>query len=151
MTKTNRRAGAVVALAFCFLVGAAAAEPLTPVLDAYFRVQAALADDSMTGVKNEATAIAQAAGQLGAQGRPIVAAARELAGTSAIADARTAFGKLSAALIGYADATKSPLGNDVVTTYCPMAKQTWLQKGEKIRNPHYGKSMLACGVIKKKG
>ena len=26
-----------------------------------------------------------------------------------------------------------------------MKKQPWMQKGEKIENPYYGKSMSTCG------
>ena len=28
---------------------------------------------------------------------------------------------------------------------CPMVKKQWLQKGDKVSNPYYGKSMLTCG------
>jgi len=28
-----------------------------------------------------------------------------------------------------------------------MAKGSWLQSGKEIKNPYYGKSMLACGEI----
>ena len=32
--------------------------------------------------------------------------------------------------------------------YCPMVRQSWLQKDEKIRNPYYGSTMLECGEFK---
>jgi hypothetical protein len=28
-----------------------------------------------------------------------------------------------------------------------MLKQYWLQKGAKVANPYYGKSMLECGRV----
>jgi hypothetical protein len=34
--------------------------------------------------------------------------------------------------------------------YCPMAKRSWIQKEDAIRNPYYGKSMLTCGSFTKK-
>jgi len=34
--------------------------------------------------------------------------------------------------------------------YCPMVQRHWLQKGEKIRNPFYGKEMSECGRLSDK-
>lgn len=31
--------------------------------------------------------------------------------------------------------------------YCPMKKTYWISKDKAIRNPYYGKKMLACGNI----
>ena len=33
--------------------------------------------------------------------------------------------------------------------YCPMVNKQWLQKGETVSNPYYGKAMLTCGEKKK--
>jgi hypothetical protein len=30
-----------------------------------------------------------------------------------------------------------------------MVQKSWLQKGQTIANPYYGKSMLTCGEIRK--
>lgn len=30
--------------------------------------------------------------------------------------------------------------------YCPMEKERWLQKGDKLENPYLGKNMLLCGT-----
>jgi hypothetical protein len=151
MMTTWFRAGALVVLASILApAGALAGEPIEAMLDPYFRVQSALSSDSMAGVTADAALIAKAAAALGAPGQPIAAAARELAGAGSIADARTIFGRLSTAVIAYADVTKAALGSGVVTAYCPMAKGSWLQRGEKLRNPYYGKSMLTCGEIKKR-
>jgi hypothetical protein len=31
--------------------------------------------------------------------------------------------------------------------YCPMVQKYWLQRGETIQNPYYGKQMSDCGRI----
>jgi hypothetical protein len=41
---------------------------------------------------------------------------------------------------------KAPDG--VRTAYCPMAKKSWLQKGDTLANPYYGTSMPTCGEFK---
>lgn len=145
----GRTLSAVLLLALV-LVTPASAEPLDAVLEPYFRIQSMLADDSVEGVAKDAAMVADAAGRLGAAAGPVSAAARDLSTVTTIAAARKAFGALSAALIGYAEKTKTPLGADVHTVHCPMARATWLQKGEQVRNPHYGKSMLTCGEIVKR-
>ena len=33
--------------------------------------------------------------------------------------------------------------------FCSMANSEWVQKGEDVKNPFYGKSMLKCGEVKK--
>jgi hypothetical protein len=127
------------------------AEPLSAVLDPYLRIQERLAADSTDGVRQDANLIAQAAAKMGPDAQPVSGAARQLATAATTLDgARKAFGALSETVIAYAEKTGAPLGADVYTVYCPMAKATWLQKGEQVRNPHYGKSMLACGEIKKR-
>jgi hypothetical protein len=123
------------------------AEPLSAVLDPYLRIQERLAADR----RQDANLIAQAAAKMGPDAQPVSGAARQLATAATTLDgARKAFGALSETVIAYAEKTGAPLGADVYTVYCPMAKATWLQKGEQVRNPHYGKSMLACGEIKKR-
>lgn len=55
---------------------------------------------------------------------------------------RTSFKKLSDVFISKAD--KKDMTGLMVAT-CPMAEAKWIQKEGSIRNPYYGKSMLACG------
>jgi anti-sigma factor ChrR (cupin superfamily) len=31
--------------------------------------------------------------------------------------------------------------------YCPMARKHWLQSGDKVQNPFYGRAMSECGRI----
>jgi hypothetical protein len=127
------------------------AEPLAAVLEPYLRIQEQLAADSVEGVRSDANLVAQAAAKMGADAQRVSGAARQLATAATTLDgARKAFATLSEEVIAYAEKTKTPLGPEVFTVHCPMAKATWLQKGEQVRNPHYGKSMLSCGEIKKR-
>ena len=128
----------------------ASAQALQPVLEPYLRIQSQLAGDSIEGVRKDAALAAEAAGRLGPGGTPIASAARELGAATTLEGARKAFGPLSAAILGYAEKTNAALPPDVYAVHCPMARATWLQKGERIRNPHYGQSMLTCGEIKKR-
>ena len=144
-------------LGLAVLAGLLAATPalsaddaLQSVLDPYFRIQSALSDDTTEGVRADATAIATAAGALGQPGAPIARAAGTLAGAPDLAAARLAFGTLSDAVVAYADAAGSATGDGVHVMFCPMVDKQWLQKGEAVRNPYYGKSMLACGEKKAK-
>lgn len=141
-------AGAALMLA----AGAASAgEPISALLDPYFRIQSQLTSDKIEGIGSDAGQVAEAAAKLGGEGDPIAAAARELASTTSLQAARDAFSKLSEAVIAYADKTRTPMDKDVVTMYCPMVKKSWMQKGEQVRNPYLGSSMANCGEKKKKG
>jgi hypothetical protein len=130
-------------------VGVGAGDPLLSMLDPYFRIQTSLSDDKTDGVKADASAIAAAARTLGEPGAAIVTAAETLKSASDLAAARTAFSTLSDAVVAYSEKTKAA-GDDVHTMYCPMANKQWIQKGEKVSNPYYGKSMLTCGEKKKR-
>ena len=58
--------------------------------------------------------------------------------------ARDAFGGLSDALISYFGRA---VPDGTAVAYCPMARKSWLQHGEAIQNPYYGKAMADCGRI----
>ena len=142
----------VLVLAFVLAVGttiARAGDPLTAMLDPYFRIQSALSDDKTDGVKADALAIKTAAKSLGAPAEPIVVAADALSAAADLGAARTAFGTLSDAVVAFSETTKAA-GEGVHTMYCPMVNKQWLQKSEKVSNPYYGKAMLSCGEKKKK-
>jgi len=117
------------------------------VVEPYLRIQEALAGDTIAGVKDAATAVSAEADKLGTAGSSIESLSAELARTTDLKSARESFGRLGDAIITYAKASKAPLGSDVSVAYCPMLKKYWLQKGTKIQNPYYGKSMLECGRI----
>ena len=115
-------------LTFVLVLGATAVragDPVLAMLDPYFRIQTALSDDKTDGVKADA-----------------------LSSTSDLAAARAAFSALSDAVVAFSEKTKAA-GDGVHTMFCPMANKQWMQKGEKVSNPYYGKSMLTCGEKKK--
>jgi hypothetical protein len=126
---------------------AAAADVPQPLIDAYLKVQTDLADDDLKAATADAKALSAEAGKAGQSADKVRAASEKLAGAATIAAARDAFAELSDAFIQLAGG-KSP-GGDVKVAYCPMEKKQWLQRGEKIQNPYFGKSMLGCGEIKK--
>jgi hypothetical protein len=47
----------------------------------------------------------------------------------------------------YAKASGAAIGDDVKVAYCPMLQKYWLQQGDTIRNPFYGKRMSDCGRL----
>jgi hypothetical protein len=143
------RGAMLVMLAVATTGVARAGDALLTMLDPYFRIQASLSDDKTEGVKADAVAIATAAKSMGEAGAPIAKAADALAGATDLGAARTAFSQLSDAVIAFSESTKAEAGDNVHAMYCPMVKKQWLQKGDKVSNPYYGKSMLTCGEKKK--
>ena len=128
---------------------AAAPKPKTSaaanaLLDPYLVIQRALSADSVDAVADRARTIAAEAAKLGPAGETVRAAAAALSGkASSLTAARTAFDRLSVALVRYS--TKNNVGLDARIGYCPMAGKYWLQQGQTIQNPYYGPSMLECG------
>jgi membrane fusion protein, copper/silver efflux system len=140
----------LVAFAAALSSAAAFADELTPaIVDPAVAIQTSLAKDSLTGVAANAGTIEEQAGKLGAPAAKIAEAARELKATTKIADARTAFGKLSEALVQYMDAQKLTLDPRIRVAMCPMVNKPWLQRDGPIQNPYYGTQMPTCGSFKK--
>lgn len=128
---------------------ALAAELPSALVDAYLTAQTALTNDSVKELPAAAKAIETSATALGAAGEPVIDGAKKLAGAKDLAAARTAFGELSDALVGYAEKSGVTLPADIHIAYCPMANKPWMQKGTAIKNPYYGTEMSTCGSIKK--
>ena len=127
---------------------AVAADLPSALVDPFLHVQTALAGDQFAGLAAHAKAIETAAAALGKDADAIVAAAKKLGVAKDIATARNVFGDMSAALVAYAEKTKSGFGAGVRVAYCPMADKPWIQKEKEIKNPYYGSSMLTCGTFK---
>ena len=125
--------------------GEATAPDVTPMIAPYLQVQQALAGDSLAGIVASARSIAASARLAGAGGSRIRTLSDELAAATDLGRARVAFGALGDAIMSAARAGRPDLGEGVRVAYCPMAKKYWLQRGEEIRNPFYGASMLDCG------
>jgi len=120
----------------------------TAIVDPYLKIQQALADDSMEGVKANAGEIATASAALGAPAMKIDTAAVQLASATEIDDARTKFATLSEAIDAYMTGLHLKAPEGVRVAVCPMVQKPWLQKGEAIENPYYGKEMLTCGSLR---
>ena len=118
------------------------------IIDPYLKIQVALADDSMDGVKANAGNVAAAASSFGAPAMKIDTAAVQLASATEIDDARVKFGALSEAIDAYATGLKLKLPEGVRVAFCPMAQKPWLQQASAINNPYYGKSMPTCGAFR---
>lgn len=141
------RAFALIAIVLVFSTSVAqASDALTNVLSSYLEIQAQLAADKIDGIKTPAAEIAKNAAQLDG-GKDIVASAKELERAGDIKKARTAFGKLSTAVIAAVESSSDDVGG-VKVGYCPMVNASWLQKDGQVRNPYYGSAMLTCGELK---
>jgi Cu(I)/Ag(I) efflux system membrane fusion protein len=124
---------------------AAGSEMPRSIVDPYLKIQSALADDSMDGVKQHAGEIATAATALGAPAMKIDTAAVQLAAAADLANARETFGRLSEAIDAYMTGLKLKAPDGVRVAMCPMVQKPWLQEGSTIANPYYGKEMPTCG------
>jgi protein SCO1/2 len=120
---------------------------LSALLDPYLRIQQALANDSFEGVSDSALALATAAMKLGSRGAPVKAAVNPFAQSSDVVAARVALGGLSEALLRFASDSGLTFAGRAAIVYCPMARKYWLQKGDAVQNPYYGKQMSDCGRI----
>jgi len=120
---------------------------LMSIVGPYLRIQRALHADSLADVKTDARRIMVEAAKLEVRGTALQAAATALEQANDLKAARAAFGTLGDALMMDAKDSGAALGDDVKVAYCPMAQKYWLQKGEAIENPFYGKAMSDCGRI----
>ena len=127
---------------------AAGSQMSRAVIDPYLKVQAALADDTIEGVRANAGAVATAATALGAPAMKIDTAAVQLASATELEDARTKFGVLSEAIDTYMTGLHLVPPDGVKVAFCPMVQKPWLQADATIVNPYYGKGMLTCGSFR---
>ena len=139
------------ALGLFWSTGARADNPALPapvksVYGDYLKIQASLAKDSMTGVADNAAAIAKTV-QTDAKELPATVAseAKALAKATDLASARAAFKPLSETLIQYLADHK--IQGAYVKVYCPMARANWLQADRNVNNPYFGQAMATCGEI----
>ncbi|MFA7343090.1 MAG: DUF3347 domain-containing protein [Terrimicrobiaceae bacterium] len=123
--------------------------PLQSALDQYIKIQTALASDSLKGIPEAASAIAESAkSHPGVFPDGLASQAAALAKAGDLQSARAAFKPLSVTLIKALSAQKEKTGKYFAAT-CPMAGAAWIQVGEKIANPYFGADMLTCGSISK--
>jgi Cu(I)/Ag(I) efflux system membrane fusion protein len=127
---------------------AAGTEMPRTIVDPYLKIQSALADDSMEGVKANAGNIAAAATALGAPAMKIDMAAVQLASATELPAAREKFATLSEAIDAYMTGLKLRPPEGVRVAVCPMVNKPWMQEGSAIANPYYGKEMPTCGSFR---
>jgi len=125
-----------------------ASESTKAIVASYLDIHAALSSDKVDGVKPAAETIAREAARMGAAGDAIQKAAKALGSAADLEAARTAFGPLSDAVIAAARADGWKDLPSLKIGYCPMVKQSWIQKDGTVRNPYYGSTMLTCGELK---
>jgi membrane fusion protein, copper/silver efflux system len=118
------------------------------VIDPYLKIQSALAQDSTDDIRQNAGEIATAATALGAPAMKIDTAAVQLAAAGEIEDARARFGTLSEAIDTYMKGFSLKAPEGVRVAFCPMAQKPWLQQGDTLANPYYGKAMPTCGELR---
>ena len=124
-------------------------QPIQSVYDGYFKVQIALAQDSVAGISGAATTMLKAIQGDSTKMLPakVSQQAEALSKAKDLDAARVAFKPLSESLIQFLKDQKVP-GGIYHEAYCPMAKASWLQTGTTISNPYLGKEMLRCGEFR---
>ena len=143
----------------------AVADSVTAILDDYFTIGEALADDSTLQTAPAARQIAANVDQLLGttitsdphfwhrhdEAATVRGRALALAGSPNLEEARLAFADLSVALGKLIKATGVPpdYGQEVQELHCPMYREgqgggSWLQRAGDVRNPYFGASMLGC-------
>ncbi len=120
--------------------------PVKSVFEHYLKIQASLANDSLTGVAENAEAITTAVhGDAKVMPAEVGIEADALAKAKDLKSVRTAFQPLSDTLIKFLADSKAK--GAYVQVYCPMAKANWLQADKNVSNPYLGKAMPDCGEI----
>ena len=130
-----------------------------PLIDAYFRIESALAQDQTDGLDAQ---VAEADRRLDAlaQAAPTAAQADDRAHLAALKaalaplqgasldQARVRFGELSAQLIPFLSERRLALKDRLYLLKCPMwtkSPDVWVQRSERVENPFLGSSMPTCG------
>jgi len=116
-------------------------------VDAYLRIAHALASDRLDGVMESALAIANETTKIGSRAAGVKVGVNPFAQAADLRAARDAFGGLSDALLAFVRSVDGALPEGLNEAYCPMARKSWIQRGDAIRNPYYGQAMAECGRI----
>lgn len=135
---------------------AAGAAMPSAIIDPYLEIQSALAQDSTDNIKASAGNIVTAATALGAPAMNIDTAAMQLSAAAEAAEPdiksiREKFGALSEAIDTYMTGLKLRAPDGVRVAFCPMVRKPWMQKGDTLANPYYGKEMPTCGSFRSGG
>jgi len=131
----------IVAMALGWMAITAGQEkPAVQAFSHYEEIRVALSNDTLAETAKHAKALAPLAGAVA--GNAATKAADQLAAAKTLEDARMHFGDLSAALVPKFQAE----GIAGVHAYvCPMKQKPWMQRGDTMSNPYFGKAMSTCG------
>jgi Cu(I)/Ag(I) efflux system membrane fusion protein len=138
---------------------------LTPVYEAYFDLQMALAADDLGRARSLAGELGERIAEVDMtlfspnghtvwmkRSRRLAGEASRLAGADDMASARDTFYTLARSVIELETSFGHADGRNYFLIFCPMARNNqganWLQDGDTIFNPFFGASMLRCGEIK---
>ena len=121
---------------------------IAAVFDDYFKIQTALANDSLEQVAANALALAVMVRQdmTGAFRRELAAEAEALARANDLPAARQIFKAVSGYLIQTFRAGHAPEAT-VHEMHCPRRNVNWLQRGEVVGNPYLGKAGQRVGTV----
>jgi len=143
-TRMMKRFGMIeLVIALLVTVGAAAQapSPAARAFDRYEAIRAALAKDGLVDVASNAAALAPLAAAVA--GKDAEAAVNKVRAAKTLDVARDEFGNLSLILVPKFLEAELP---GVVGYACTMKPNAvWVQRGESISNPYFGKVMLDCG------
>jgi hypothetical protein len=117
------------------------------IIEPYLKIESALVDNNIDGLRAQAGDIATAATALGAPAMKIDTAALQLAAADDLVAARERFGALSEAIDTYMTSLHLKAPEGVKVAFCPMLRKPWLQEGAALANPYYGTGdpMATCG------
>jgi hypothetical protein len=117
------------------------------ILDPYLKIESALVENNIDGLRANAGDIATAATALGAPAMKIDTAALQLAAADNLVAARERFAALSEAIDTYMTGLHLKAPEGVRVAFCPMLRKPWLQEGATLANPYYGAGdpMATCG------
>src|SRR5262249_40521710 len=99
----------------------------TSILEPYLKIEAALAHDSVDGIRPNAGTLAPAATALGSPAMRIDTSAVQMASSGELEDAREKFGRLSQAIVTYMDGLHLTPPEGVRLAFCPTNQKPWLQ------------------------
>lgn len=141
-----------------------AAKALRPVLEGYLDVQEHLVADDLAASQARATTWLAAIQSISLKSSlskdvyaPLSVGLKRDIGAllkaKDISEARDAFSSITRVLDVFLVRFGNVLNAPVRKAYCPMARGNkgdyWYQRGEQVKNVYFGKSMLACGEIRK--
>ena len=107
-------------------------------LISYVEIQEKLASDDLTGAKNAASKALVAT----SSDKELKKTFEQITKAKDLEAGREAFKAASKHVV---ESRKTNLPAEYMIAYCPMAGAKWIQKKGDLKNPYFGKEMLACG------